>query len=140
MSVNVSTSARPSKGWTIGLWVVQVLLAVMFGMAGFMKATAPIEALAANMPWVSELPALVRFIGLAELAGALGLLLPAATRILPFLTPFAGAGLALIMVLAAGFHAMRGEYGVIGMNVLLGALALLVAWGRFAKAPVSPRG
>ncbi|MBO9539765.1 DoxX family protein [bacterium] len=139
MSVNVATSASPSKAWTIGLWVLQVLLAAMFGMAGTMKATAPITQLAANMPWVAELPALVRFIGIAELAAALGLILPAATRILPFLTPLAGAGLALIMVLAAGFHGMRGEYGSIGMNVLLGALAILVAWGRFVKAPVSPR-
>lgn len=140
MSANVSTAATPGKGWTIGFWVVQVLLAAMFGMAGVMKSTAPIEQLATSLPWVAQVsPLLVRFIGVSELAGALGLILPAATRILPFLTPLAGAGLALIMVLAAGFHAMQGEYGAIGFNVILGALALLVAWGRLAKAPVSPR-
>lgn len=140
MSVNVSKSASPAKGWTIGLWAVQVLLGLMFAMAGVMKSTAPIEQLAANMPWVAQVsPLFVRFIGVSELAGALGLILPAATRILPFLTPLAGAGLALIMVLAAGFHAMHGEYGVIGMNVVLGGLAALVAWGRLAKAPIAPR-
>lgn len=139
MATNVSNAPAPSKAWTIGLWGVQVLLALMFGMAGLMKSTQPIEALAANMPWVANLPGLVRFIGVAELLGALGLILPAATRIRPVLTPAAGGGLALIMILAAGFHLVRGEFSAIPMNAVLGLLAAFVAWGRLSKAPIAPR-
>ncbi len=139
MSTPIATPAAPSKAWTLGLWAPQVLLALMFGMAGVMKSTQPIEAMAANMPWVADLPGLVRFIGVAELLGAIGLILPAATRILPVLTPAAGAGLATIMVLAAGFHAMNGEYSAIAVNAVLGLLAAFVAWGRLVKAPIAPK-
>ena len=139
MSTNVSELPRPSKGWNIGLWVVQVLVGLMFVMAGFMKSTQPIEAMAANMPWVAELPALVRFIGISELLGGLGMILPAATRILPILTPAAGGGLVTVMILAAGFHLVRGEFSSIVANAVLGLLAAVVVWGRLKKAPIAPR-
>lgn len=139
MSTHVTNAPSPSKAWTIGLWVVQVLVAAMFGMAGFMKTTTPIEVLAANMPWVSSMPGLVRFIGIAELLGAIGMILPAATRIRPILTPAAGGGLATVMVLAAVFHLTRGEYSGIIANAVLGLLAAFVAWGRLSKAPIAPR-
>lgn len=135
-----STTARPSKGLVIALWAVQILLALAFGMAGIMKSTAPIEELAKNMPWVARSsPELVRFIGISEFLGALGLLLPALTRIKPILTPIAALGLATIMVLAIGSHALNNEAPVIGFNVVLGGLAGFVAWGRLKKAPITPR-
>ena len=122
------------------LWIVQALLAATFGMGGYGKAAMPIAEIAARVPWASAVsPGLMRFIGIAELAGALGLILPAATRVLPKLTPLAAAGLLLIMVLAAGFHIQRGETGLLAVNVVLGALAALVAWGRWKKAPIAPR-
>jgi putative oxidoreductase len=94
----------------VALWSMQFLLAAMFGMAGYMKLSQPISQLAAMLPFAAQVPeGLVRFIGAAELAGALGLILPAATRILPVLTPLAASGLLLIMVLASGFHISRGE-------------------------------
>jgi hypothetical protein len=130
----------PSKGLNIALWIVQALLAAAFGFAGFGKLTAPIAELAPRMAWVTTLPpGVVRFIGAAELAGALGLLLPSLTRIQPRLTALAGAGLATIMALAAVFHVSRGEARYIGMNLGLGALAAFVAWGRFKKAPIAAR-
>jgi uncharacterized membrane protein YphA (DoxX/SURF4 family) len=133
-------AATPSKGLHIALWVAQVVLAAMFGMAGVMKSTAPISELAAQMGWPGVLPpALVRFIGVSELAGAIGLVLPAATRIRPQLTPLAAAGLALVMVLAALFHVARAEWGALPFNFGLGALAAFVAWGRWKKAPIRPR-
>ena len=68
----------------IVLWIIQILLAAAFGMAGFTKLSQPIEALSGMMPWVTAMPALVvRFIGAAEVAGALGLILPRATKIQP---------------------------------------------------------
>ena len=135
-----SLAARPSKGLHITLWVVQVLLALAFGMAGFMKLTAPMDQLAQKMAWVAATPPpLVRFIGFSELMGALGLILPAATRIKPFLTGLAGAGLAVVMVLAIGMHVTRGEFPMLIGPVVLGALSAFVAWGRLKKAPIAPR-
>jgi len=72
-------------------------------------------------------------------AGALGLILPAVTRIRPKLTAAAGLGLVTVMVLAAAFHLSRGEAQVLPLNLTLGALAAFVAWGRSRKAPILPR-
>ena len=128
---------KNNKAINIILWIAQGLLAAMFIMAGLMKASQPVEVLAESLPWVTSTPlALVRFIGVSELLGGLGLLLPALLRIKPFLTIWAALGLALVMVLAGGFHASRGEFPNIGMNVMLIGLALFIAWGRSKKAPI----
>lgn len=125
----------------IALWIAQGLLAIMFIMAGSMKATQPIEALTEALPWVAETPALlVKFIGVSELLGGLGLLIPSIFRWKPNLSIFAALGLALVMILAGGFHASRGEFSAIGMNVVLLVLALFIAWGRRKKAPILPKG
>jgi uncharacterized membrane protein YphA (DoxX/SURF4 family) len=141
MIMNATTAAAPRRrGLNIVLALVQIVLAFAFGAAGLMKLTQPIEALAASMPWVSAVPsALVRFIGLAELAGALGLILPWLTRIKPQLISLAAIGLILVMVLASAFHLSRGEAGAIPVNVVLAALAAFVAWGRSKAAPIQPR-
>ena len=126
-----------SKAWHISLWILQVLLAGMFLMVGYMKTFTPIDELSEAAPIAAELPALIRFIGISELAAGLGLLFPAALRIRPQLTVWAAAGLALVMVLALLFHLMRGEYSAIGTNIFLAALAGIVAWGRLYKAPIA---
>jgi putative oxidoreductase len=129
-----------SKGLHVGLWVAQGLLAAAFLSAGLMKVTSPIEALRAAMPWVNgAMGQAVRFIGTMEVLGALGLILPAATRIKPWLTPLAALGLTTVMVLASATHAVRGEPQVILFNAVLGGLAAFVAWGRWRKAPIPPR-
>lgn len=134
-------AAARRNGWIhIALWIVQGLLAAAFGFAGVLKLTAPIPELAAQMGWPGDIPGLlVRFIGLSELAAALGLVLPAALRIRPMLTPLAAAGLVVVMTLAAGFHGMRGEPEALPINLALGALAAFVAWGRFRKVPIASR-
>lgn len=141
--MNVKTRAgeqRAGRGLSAALWFGQILLAAIFGMSGFMKTMTPIPELGSKIAWVSALPApLVRFIGVAELAAAIGVLLPALTRILPVLTPLAAAGLATIMLLATVFHIMRGEMSAVGITILFGALAAFVAWGRFRRAPLAPR-
>ncbi len=81
----------------------------------------------------------MRFIGAAELAGAIGLILPAATRILPKLTALAATGLVLVMILASGYHFLHGEAARTPVNFLLGGLAAFVAWGRFGRAPILAR-
>jgi hypothetical protein len=135
------SSSAPRKGLHVGLWVAQGLLAAAFLMAGGMKVSAPLEELQAQMPWVTgALGGAVRFIGVVELLGALGLILPAATRVLPKLTPLAASGLLTVMILASATHLSRGEYSMIGANVVLGALAAFIAWGRLRKAPIEGRG
>ena len=140
-SATVSSSAVPSnKTLNLILWVVQLLLAVAFFGAGMMKSTRPITELAEKMIWPGQVPAfLVRFIGVSELAAALGLIVPSALRIKPRLTGWAGVGLVVIMVLAAGLHAVKAEYAVIGFNVILGAMSAFVAWGRLKGAVVAER-
>jgi len=135
------TSLRTPLGWSLGLWAAQAALAAMFGMSGAMHATMPIDALAEmGMAWTGDAPEwVVRFVGIAEVAGAIGLILPAATRILPGLTPLAALGLAIIQVLAIGVHLVRGEAMVVPFNALLLAVAVLVVWGRTRKAPIAAR-
>jgi len=134
-------TARSSRGLHIGLWVAQGLLALAFLGAGVMKATTPLDELAKNMSFVTHVPgALVRFIGVSEFLGSLGLILPSVSRIKPVLTPLAAAGLVLAMSLALVTHLMLGEFAAIGAPLVLGGLAAFVAWGRFKKAPIAPRG
>lgn len=133
-------AVRGKKGLHVGLWVAQGLLAAAFLASGSMKMSAPLEQLRAAMPWVNgAMGEAVRFIGTVEVLGALGLILPAATRIKPWLTPLAALGLTVVMVLAAATHAVRGEPQVILFNAILGGLAAFVAWGRSRKAPITPR-
>ena len=141
MTTNSITNQRtPSKALNITLWIAQVLLAGMFLMSGFMKVAQPIAELAKMLPWAAQVPGgLVRFIGISEVLGGLGLILPALLRIKPTLTAWAAVGIAVIMILAAAFHASRGENSAIGMNVILALLAAFAAWGRFKKAPIQPK-
>jgi uncharacterized membrane protein YphA (DoxX/SURF4 family) len=116
----------------IVLWVVQVLLAGMFGMAGIMKTFQTAKA-KEQMPWAkNRSDTFVRFVGIAELLGALGLFLPLLTGILPWLTPLAAAGLAAIQLLAIFTeHLPKKEYNVIPINILLLALSIFVVAGRW---------
>ncbi len=122
------------KGLNISLWIAQVLLAGMFLMAGFMKLAPNIEVMTKEMPaW------LVRFIGVSETLGGIGLLLPSILRIKPVLTPLAAIGILTIMILATILHISRGQYSEVGITVVLGCLAAFVAWGRFTKLQVQPK-
>ena len=117
---------------SITLWVVQVLLAVAFLGAGATKLSQPKEKLAKNMAWVEDFSqGTVRLIGTLEVLGAIGLVLPALTGVLPWLTPLAAAGLVLLMIGAALAHLRRTEYGNIAVNAVLLILATFVVYGRF---------
>lgn len=133
------TDEGPSKALNIGLWFVQVLLGLMFTGIGMWKTFTAIPDLAAALPWASELPGLVRLVGVSELLGGVGMILPAATRIRPKLTGLAGVGLALVMVLAIPFHLHRSEPESIPVVVVIGAMAAFVAWGRLLGAPIEGR-
>jgi uncharacterized membrane protein YphA (DoxX/SURF4 family) len=117
----------------IVLWVLQILLAVAFGFSGLLKLTQPKDKLRPRMGgWIDDFSDnTIKLIGAAEVLGGLGLILPAATGILPWLTPLAAVGLAVIMVLAAIIHARRKENSTLPINVVLFVLAAVVVWGRF---------
>jgi uncharacterized membrane protein len=118
------------------LWIVQVVLAAAFVTAGVVKLSQPVENLAKRMTWVNAFSvAGVRFIGLAELLGGIGLLLPAITGVDAWLTPLAAACLGLVMLLAAIFHIARREISKLPPSVVLGVLAGFAAYGRFVIAP-----
>ena len=124
----------------LGLWIAQVLLAAFYGLTGVLKLTLPIPQLAEMLRWPGLYgEAFTRFLGACELAGALGLLLPAATRIFPWLTPGAAASLVLLQVCAIGYHVSHGELQRTPLNFVLIALAAFIFWGRWRQAPIAPR-
>lgn len=108
------------------VWVVQVLLAVAFLGAGAMKVSQPRQRLATNMGWVEDYSDTgVKTVGALEVLAALGLILPAVTGVATVLVP-----------LAAVHHQRKGERQEIGINAILFALAVLVAWARFGPYPL----
>lgn len=118
------------------LWSAQLLLAAIFLMAGYIKLQ-PLNVVAAKLPAMSGFPpVLLRFIGGSELLAAVGLIFPLLLGILPWLTPLAAAGVILVMVGAVLFHARRGEYGKVIMNIAFLLLACLVVSGRWALLPL----
>jgi uncharacterized membrane protein len=114
------------------LWIVQAVLAALFAMSGLGKVLQSKDKLAGGYPWMQDVSqSTVRFIGVTELLGAIGLIVPAATGIAPVLTPIAGTGLAVIMVLAAAMHIRRKEPSGVVVTAVLFVLTALVVWGRF---------
>jgi hypothetical protein len=117
------------------LWIVQAILAAIFAMSGLVKAIQPKDKLAGKYPWMRAIsPAMVRFIGVMELLGAIGLVVPAAAGVASVLTPIAGTGLAVMMVLAAAMHIRRKEPSGVAVTAILFVLVALVAWGRFGPS------
>jgi hypothetical protein len=132
------TTQRTSSSSKVGttLWVIQVLLALLFLFAGGVKLLVPIAVLTKQMP----LPGLfVRFIGLVEFAGGLGLILPGLLRIRPNLTPLAAGGLVIIMSGAIGTTIAGGVVKPALLPLLVGILAGFVAYGRTRLAPIGEK-
>ena len=113
------------------LWISQGVLALVFFVVGLWKLT--------GMPAFTEdlSPLMVRLVGTAELLGAVGVVLPAITGILPWLTPVAAVAIVLEMIVAASLHLRNGEYSRITINLILIALAGFVAYGRFFARVIS---
>jgi uncharacterized membrane protein YphA (DoxX/SURF4 family) len=117
----------------IAVWIVSGITALLYLMAGGRKVSMPSEKLPENFPFVKHTGVrLLRVIGAVEVLGAIGLIVPVLTGIVPILTPIAASGLVLVMILAIGYHLRQREYKVIGFNVVLLVLPLFVAITRFA--------
>jgi putative oxidoreductase len=115
------------------LWIAQIILAGVSILAGSMKVFM-YESMAAQAPAIRELPhGLVTFIGVAELLGAAGLILPTLLRVKPWLTPLAALLFSQVMLMAIPVHLLHGES--IAMNLALCALGAFVAYGRWRGIP-----
>jgi uncharacterized membrane protein YphA (DoxX/SURF4 family) len=122
----------PDRKTNVVLWILQVLLAVLFLFAGVMKFVMPIEEMTKQI----ALPGLfLHFIGVAEILGAIGLILPGILRIRTGLTPLAAAALVVIMVGATVVNLMTGQQGGALTTVVVGLLLALVAYRRWRVAP-----
>ena len=125
-----------SRKVTVTLWIIQGLLAALFLFAGIMKLVLPLEALKGPV----EFPGLfLRFIGVAEVLGALGLVLPGLLRIRTELTPLAAAGLVIIMIGATVTTVATGPVAPALFPLTVGLLAAFVAYGRWRMAPLGSR-
>jgi len=129
-----------SKSWHITLWVLQGLLAFAFGSAGAMKFTMPADEVAKQLTFVSADQAvmLIRIVGTSEVAGALGMILPSALRIMPRLTVAAAVGMVILMLAAAVISLPQGIAMAIPPVVFAG-IAATVAFGRTTKAVIAPK-
>ncbi|MGE3272143.1 MAG: DoxX family protein [Chloroflexota bacterium] len=133
--------ANHSRTWryldmTYVLWTVQGLLALLFLALGSMKLISPLDELSAQMGVPGPL---ILFVGISEVLGAIGLILPGLLKIKPGLTPLAAAGLTLITLGATGLHVLQGEIAVAIFPLIVAALSAFVAYGRWQLAPLGER-
>jgi uncharacterized membrane protein YphA (DoxX/SURF4 family) len=122
------------------LWIIAGVLAFAFFGSGAMKLAQSKEKLVASSTggWAADWnPGAIKLVGLAEIAGAVGLILPAVLHIAPILVPLAAVGLILVMAGAAVVHSRRHELPNVAINVVLLLLAAFVAWGRSVPLPFS---
>ena len=113
----------------IALWIAQGFVALVFFVAGTLKMVMPKERLAEKMHWAATWPpGRIKLLGLAEVAGAIGLVLPAALHIAPVLMPIAAVCLALLMLGAAQTH--RRLHESLGPTLVLGLVCVAIAAGR----------
>ena len=118
----------------LALWVIAGVLAFAFAASGTMKLVQSKDKLVASPTggWAADWrPASIKLGGVAEILGAIGLILPAALHVAPILVPLAAVGLILVMIGAAVVHSRRHELPNVAINVVLLLLAAFVAWGRF---------
>ena len=121
---------------TVALWIVQGLLAALFLFAGVAKLIMTVEEMTKDVPMPG---AFLRFIAVAEILGAIGLILPGLLRIKPGLTPLAATGLAIIMVGATVVTLTTGAVAMALVPLVVGILAVFVAYGRWRVAPQEAR-
>ena len=119
------------------LWILQALLAVAFFAHGWLFLTPPaalVEQMNASLPrWFQV------FLGVAEVLAAVGLTLPGATRVVPWLVTWAAGGIVIVMVSATVFHVARGEMTSAAITLVLLTMAAFVAYMRYRVVPIHAR-
>jgi len=140
MSDRIPSARQPHAALGAALWAAQVFVALSFFLAAGMKLFMPIGQLAGIWPWTGDLsPMVVHLLGMIDLAGGLGVLLPSLMRIWPGLTVFAAVSCIALQLSAMVFHGSRGEFAALPVNVVLLICCAFIFWGRWKKAPVLPR-
>ena len=114
------------------LWILQILLGLFFVFHTTLLLRASPERAQGRMRWMAEMPSGLRlFAAVAEGLAGLALIFAPLVRDIDYFAPIAAAGLVLLMLGAIVFHLRRREYPNIGLNIVLGVLAAVIAWGRF---------
>jgi len=141
MTLNTTTTktvvSNRSRAFNIALWVLQVLLAAVYVAHGWLLVSPPAELVALMNEQLGV--GFRLFLGVAELLAAIGLILPSVTRILPFLTSLAAAGLMIVMSSATALHIFRGETGSAVSAAILFVLVTIVAYTRWKVQPITAR-
>ncbi|HEU4328309.1 MAG TPA: DoxX family protein [Roseiflexaceae bacterium] len=132
-----ATTHNTSRALNIGLWVLQVLMALLFLAHGWLLVAPPAEMVAMMDEQMGF--GLRMFIGVAELLAAAGLILPGVTRILPWLVPAAAAGLMIVMFSATVLHIARGETSSAIICAVIFAIVTAIAYARWKVQPIAPR-
>lgn len=118
------------------LWIAQSILAILL-LSGAAMKFMPVEKISVMMPWTGQVPVfLLRILGVVDLLGAMGLLLPGLLHIKPVLLIWASAGISILMLSAIVFHISRGEANVIGFNSICLVMAIFITMGRKKKQEV----
>ncbi len=132
LSAVIVTPSVHSQVANVLLWVSQAVICASLCIGGLMKLTMPVAKISQIFPWTGQVSRpFLRFIGVVDLAGGLGILLPELTNILPRLTVLAAIGCIVLQALAIGFHVRRGEASQTPFNFFLVALCGFVLWGRW---------
>lgn len=122
---------KPAKALNIILWGAQILLSLCLIWASWMKWFTPAEELAGMWPWTGDVSSgFVKFTGIIDLAGGLGLILPPLLKMNRKLVPLAAIGIIVLMICAGIFHISRGEADTITPNLIFALIAAFIAWGR----------
>ncbi|MPZ13340.1 MAG: DoxX family protein [Chloroflexi bacterium] len=124
--------------WSVALWVLQGLLAAQFLFHGLLFVAPPVEMVDQMNAMLA--PGFRMFIGVTEILAAIGVILPSVTRVLPWLTPLAAAGLMIVTGSATVFHVARGEPGNAMYTAVLLLLVTLLAYVRWRVRPIAARG
>jgi len=143
MTTTSTAESRTAAGTPlkIGLWTAQITVFALFTLFGSMKLLMPVDRLAAMWIWPGQVPTwFLHLTGILDVAGGIGVLLPAVTRIEPRLTVLAALGCTLLQMAAIIFHLSRGETAAVPLNFVLLALSVFIFWGREKRAPIAPRG
>jgi hypothetical protein len=114
----------------IALWIAQGLLSAMLLWAAYTKLFTPADKLAAMWPWTAQNRKLVIFTAILDALGGIGLVLPGLPGVAPAITVYAAIGTFLLMIAAIIFHVSRGEARQIGINIVVAAICIFIAWGR----------
>ena len=123
------------------LWIAQAVLAFVFFWVGSLRALTPLLDVAAQVPWVRDLPRQLPLhtIGFLEILFALGLLVPAMTRFSSWLTPASAVALAMFATAGATEHVLHSQWLLAGWSMLLVAASLFIAFGRTFVLPIAKR-